>query len=102
MPVSEIDEETGKADMRVIALAWTKCRSRKRLIKLLGGAIGIQRNDAAEFIKAAMEAGCSSYQQLWDDTLTYFLTELIHGILDNKMPVKATEIFMEVTDNDHD
>lgn len=53
--------------------ALAKCRSRKRFIKLLGGTMGIQRNDARYLAEVAFRGGCRSYFDLWCDCYTFLV-----------------------------
>lgn len=71
--ISEIPSDSGEPHLHFEATRWTKCRSRKKFIKLIGGAFGIQRNDAERLVRKAMNSGCFSYMDLWADVYTYFV-----------------------------
>ncbi len=73
-----------------------RCQSRKRLIKLLCGWFGIQRNEAAQI--AALIKRHGSYQNLWEDAyifmVNYAISQMVerhsHGITADN-PARGSE-----------
>lgn len=60
------------------ATRWTSCRTRKRFIKLMGGALGVQRNAARRLADEAMAQGCPSYMELWADCYACYIEYLLN------------------------
>ena len=97
-PDGPIDPETNRAGMKVTPLAWDRCRSRKRLIKLLMGVAGMPRNIAAEFARAAMDSGCPSYQELWMECRNWYMDALVRvAPLGDIVPYTVKEIYFNLT-----
>lgn len=75
---SPVSAKSAAFNLYFVATRWTSCRTRKRFIKLMGGALGVQRNDARRLADKAMAQGCPSYMELWADCYAYYIEYLLN------------------------
>ena len=89
----------GKPTLRfaVMASQWTRCKTRKRFIKLSCGLMGVQKRQAEALARAAMKNGCPSYQDLWADCLAYFIREITKAILIQERIIEESTRDLEFT-----
>lgn len=68
------------------ATRWTKCHSRKKFIKLMAGALCIQRNDAQRLARECMASGCPSYMELWASVFAYCVKYVLSYMFTHNNP----------------